>query len=496
MPETLDFLIVGGGLAGLTAGAALAREGRRVAVFEKHSKLGGYAQYFGHEPTFDSATHLIGGCGPGGWTRSVLEELGVLERVELLPLDPVYHAVFPQHSYQAAGDPERLRQELSALWPTEADGIRRFFDEAAAIGRDYLALAEGDPSEEALARHHDRTLAEFLTDYTRSPELRAALSALWLFGGLPPERLSAIHYAMLWHTLQNQGSAVVKGGVKALTQAMADAIAERGGIVETRTRVSRILRRGGRVLGARLEDGREFETRAVISTASPHDTFDELLAAEGQMAAGYPPLRGFVTSISAMQVHLLVDSPLEAPAATTILHTTYDLEASYQELQREEPEYSALVCTLLGREDPQRVPPGKAMVSLFTLAPYSRFDNWHAPFDARRGPEYRQLEEYKALKERLGDAMVRRAEAVFPGLSGKVAARKVGTPLTLERYTFNTGGAAFGWANIPQQCGAYRPGSETPFRGLYMAGHWTFPGGGIAGAVVSGRQAARAALEA
>jgi phytoene dehydrogenase-like protein len=63
----------------------------------------------------------------------------------------------------------------------------------------------------------------------------------------------------------------------------------------------------------------------------------------------------------------------------------------------------------------------------------------------------------------------------------------------MERYTHNTGGAAFGWANIPEQAGPSRPGPETPFRGLYMAGHWTAPGGCIAAVLQSGRMAARAA---
>src|SRR5256885_548178 len=106
MADTVDILIVGGGIGGLVAGAPLARAGLRVALFEKHSKLGGYAQYFGHDPTFDSATHLIGGCGPGGWMRAALADVGALERIELLPLDPIYRARFPQHNCAAPADPE------------------------------------------------------------------------------------------------------------------------------------------------------------------------------------------------------------------------------------------------------------------------------------------------------------------------------------------------------------------------------------------------------
>lgn len=134
------------------------------------------------------------------------------------------------------------------------------------------------------------------------------------------------------------------------------------------------------------------------------------------------------------------------------------------------------------------------MVSLFTLAPYSRADNWHVPFDLRRTKEYRNLPDYLALREQLGEGMIRRAEMVLPGLSERIELRKVATPITMERYTFNTGGAAFGWANVPEQCGASRPGPRTPFRGLYMAGHWTFPGGSLAGAITSGRIAAKVIL--
>jgi len=356
MAEILDVAVIGGGVAGLTAAAVLAKEGRRVAVFEKHTKLGGYAQYFGQTPAFD-ASPLVGGCGPDGWTRAALWEVGIVDRVELLPADPVYQAVFPDHRYLAPADPERFRQELTVLWPGEADGIRRFFAEMEQIGRAYFRLADGPPLLEPLARVHDQTLSAFLDGFTRNEELRTALSALWLYAGLPPERLSAVHYAMLWHTLHHQGAARLKGGAQALTGALAGVVTEYGGTVETEAQVQRIVRQGGKITGVKLEDGREHRTGAVISTASPHDTFEELLAAEGQTAAGYPPLRGgFVASVSAMAVHLLVDGALETPAASTILHATYDLHDAFVDLQREESDYPALVCTVQDYGAPEQAP--------------------------------------------------------------------------------------------------------------------------------------------
>jgi prolycopene isomerase len=64
----------------------------------------------------------------------------------------------------------------------------------------------------------------------------------------------------------------------------------------------------------------------------------------------------------------------------------------------------------------------------------------------------------------------------------------------MERYTRNEGGALYGFDVSPAQVGPGRPDHATPLSGLYLAGHWTRPGGGIAGVVTSGVQAARKIL--
>jgi prolycopene isomerase len=90
--------------------------------------------------------------------------------------------------------------------------------------------------------------------------------------------------------------------------------------------------------------------------------------------------------------------------------------------------------------------------------------------------------------------MIEAADSRFPGLADSVRFAEGGTPRTLERYTRNSDGAMYGWALSPDQIGPSRPGNETPLPGLWLAGHWAQPGGGVYGVVTSGVNAARGIL--
>jgi len=90
--------------------------------------------------------------------------------------------------------------------------------------------------------------------------------------------------------------------------------------------------------------------------------------------------------------------------------------------------------------------------------------------------------------------MLHCAEQRLPGLRDHLRFAESGTPRTMERYTRNSAGAIYGWELAPRQVGPRRPGHLTPIDGLYLAGHWAQPGGGIYGVVTSGVRAAQEVL--
>jgi phytoene dehydrogenase-like protein len=171
---------------------------------------------------------------------------------------------------------------------------------------------------------------------------------------------------------------------------------------------------------------------------------------------------------------------------------SFDMEQDYAALREGRfTDAPSIYITLSSNKDPsQRIAPDGVMnLQVMALAP-SKPEAWG--LSAEDG--YRKNPAYMAQKEKLQAQLLARAEAVFPGLREAVVYEEMATPLTHARYTLSTGGTPYGLAATPAQFDAKRPGATTHLPGLLLAGASTRNAHGVLGAVLSGKEAATAAL--
>jgi phytoene desaturase len=488
--DRYDAIVVGSGLGGLTSAALLARAGRRVLVVERHDRPGGYAHAFRRRGyRFDSAVHLVSGCEPvpfegGGFLHDLLCALGVRERCDFVRVDPCYRVEWPGLTLDAPCELDRFVEAYSERFPRQAKRIRGFVEDCLTIrGEASRAEEQSRVSPFArperfplLLRYRRAVLGDVLRDRLDDPGARAALAALWPYLGLPPSRVSFLYYATMLTSYVADGAFYCRGTFQTLADALVEALVRFGGELLLRVPVRRIWVEEGRAVGVVLESGQRVRAPVVVSNADARQTIGELAGAEH-----FPPrytarLRAAQSSISAFVVYAATSLDLSAAdlAHETFLYPDADHEHAYRSGLDGEPRWLSL--TVPTRVDPSLAPPGEHQLVLTTLVGARSVASWRDAKPARM------------------EAMLRRAEQRLPGLLGALSFAEAATPRTMERYTRNEEGAIYGFDVTPAQVGPGRLDNQTPLPGLYLTGHWTRPGGGVAGVVRSGLRTASQVL--
>jgi len=287
--------------------------------------------------------------------------------------------------------------------------------------------------------------------------------------------------------------ALPRGGMGAVTAALAGAARAAGAEIRTGSPVARVLVESDRAVGVRLASGEEIRAAAVLSNADAQRSFLELLGTE-QLDAGFVKRVTQVRSKgNTAKLNLaLTGRPRFAGLPDDLAGERLLIAPSIDALERafnptkygELPQQPALEITVPSLHDPSLAPPGGHLLSaVVQYAPYRLKQGWA---DAREG-----------FQEQLLDLL----EGFAPGLRGLVAARQLLSPEDLEARYGMAGGHWHHGELIVDQMLMLRPlhGAaryDTPVKGFYLCGAAAHPGGDVMGA--AGRNAARRviALEA
>ncbi|MBF6170961.1 phytoene desaturase family protein [Nocardia blacklockiae] len=472
-------VVLGAGLAGLSAALHLAGRGRAVTVLEREPVPGGRAgraDVRGYRldtgPTVLTMPHLV---------EEVFAAVGASmgDRLPLVPIEPAYRAHYADgRQLEVHSDTERMAAAITAFAGAgQADGYRRLrawltrlyraeFDEFIAADFD-SPLSLLTPALARLAalggfRRWDRAVATHLSD----PDLRRVFTFQSLYAGVAPARALAA-YAVIAYMDTIGGVWHPRGGMRALPDALAAAATDAGVDIRYDTTVTAVERSGSRVRAVVTAAGDRVPCDALVCTTELAETY-ALLGHRSRR-----PLRP-VAAPSAVVVHLGCAPAPEMAHHSLLFGRAWD--EAFRDIITDGRVMSdpSLLVTRPTASDPTLAPPGRDQ--LYVLAPVPNLVRGPINWD-RYGPAYAQ-EMLAAVQERL------------PAPLRDVEVLRVTTPADWARRGM-LAGSPFALAHTFAQTGPFRPANM--IRGLdnaVLAGGSTVPGVGIPPVLLSGRLAA------
>jgi phytoene desaturase len=478
--RTDHVVVVGAGLAGLSAAMHLAGRGRAVTVVERGDvpggrvgrlDVGGYRLDTG--PTVLTMPDLI------DETFAAVGE-STADRLELESVDPAYRALFSDgsaldvHSDRDAMAAEverlagpqqaqgylRLRAWLTRLYQVEFDGfIGSNFDSPLSLLTPQLARLT------ALGgfRRWDRVIKRFITD----PRLHRIFTFQALYAGVPPQRALAV-YAVIAYMDTVAGVYFPRGGMRALPDALAAAAADAGVEFRYGATVSGLDRRGDRVRAVDTDTGERIHADAVILTTELPDTY-RLLGRTPRRLLSLRP------SPSAVVAHIGCRSADgEMPHHHILFGDTW--EQTFREIIDDGVVMSdpSLLVTRPTAGDPALAPPGRDL--LYVLAPAPNLSQGTVDWESVGGA--------------YAESMVAAVGDRLPALGVDTELLHVVNPADWAEQGM-VAGTPFALAHTFGQTGPFRPANTVRgIENVVLAGSSTVPGVGVPTALLSGRLAA------
>ncbi len=524
--EEADTIVIGAGHNGLACAGYLARAGLRVRVLERAGFIGGAALTEEFHPGYRNSvfSYLVSLLD-----RRVMQDLALHEHgLELIKRPGGSLQILQGDHLYLPSDPAAAKAALARFSKADAEAFEAFEAMLVRFGDLVRAIANEPPPDfgggfpdlmtllgtanrlRKLSSEDQATLAElmtmsvgdFLDRWFESDPIKGLFGYEGVIGNFQGPYEQGTAYVLLHHAFgqvdgRTGGWAYAKGGMGAITQAMAGYCRAKGVTIETGAEVAEVIRDKGVVRGVALADGREVRAPLVAANCHPQILFGRLLPTEEMPEAFRRRIEHWRSESATFRMNLALS---ELPKFETVAHdetglaamqNTIDicpsldyLQAAYDSARADGWSAKPVVSMCLPSiSDDTLAPEGHHVMSLFC-----QHFRRHLP-DGKSWDDVREQ-----VADHIIDAVAERA----PNLRQAIVGRQIHSPLDIERRLNMVGGDIFHGKLALDQIYSLRPAPgharhRMPLTGLYLCGSGAHPGGGVSG--IPGRNAALAALK-
>lgn len=482
-----DVIVIGGGLGGLTAGAKLAKEGRKVLLVEQHDRPGGCATTFKRKGfTLEVGLHEMDGLDPRDMKTRIFRELGVFEEVNFLKVPEFYRFINERYDFTMPHNPEEAIGSLIKVFPNEEEGIRSYFNRILNA-RKIIKESSGQP---------ESSLGDYLDSIIGDEDLKLILLGNLGYYHDDPYSLSLNYYSLAQGSYFSGGGNFIQGGSQLLSNFLAASIEKNGGKVLLKHLVTDLIIEGEVITGVEYQAvtkaGGISEPDSGYSDKDPGSKkIFQARAAHIILNASIPSLLNF--NLPPSYIETLRKAIQVREFGASLLTVYFGFKKSLKELGATNYSYFLYDPSVKSQSDIKDNNSGNIETRSFTFVDYGQVDSRLAPEGKSVGAvccvdytsEWEGLsrEEYRQKKEEVAQVFIEKLNSLIPGFRDAIEYYEVGTAKTVERYTLNPGGAVYGFAQSPSRVIM----DEIPAHpNLHFASAWTKIGGGFSGAIFSG----------
>ena len=437
MENNYEVIVIGSGLSGLSIAYILAKNGFKVAVFEKNAQFGGCLQSFKREGvTFETGMHYVGSIEEGQILHKYFNYLSILDDIELSSLNKSCYDIidFRGERYSYANGHENFVETLSQKFPYNVNDIKEYVKAIHNVTENspYYSFKNFDTLNILDPAHVKTSINEYISQITKNEALQNVLTGnIPLYAGLKDKTPLYIH-ALISDFYINSAYRIV-GSSDNIAKSLVKSLKNMGVDVFNNSEVKKVICDNKQVTAIELKDGNRINTKYLISSIHPEYLL-QMIDSNLIRKAYRERINNMEQTVSTFTVFIKFKENT-VPYLNSNFFKYRDDSIWDCETYTEESWPKSYLYMHQCSERNQKFAKGAI---LFAYMNYADVMQWNGTRIGRRGADYEEFKKIKAEK------LLSCLEKDMPGILSNIDNYWTSTPLTYQDYTATKEGSTYG----------------------------------------------------